>query len=154
MFLPAELFLNGYFFLFLITLCKLCRLSCLKIPGGQQFLNYSNQTVWHQRPCRSQSHRHHIFPHSDIWYEHWLKLLTCICICLMLWCWHMIVGSIIIWAGVQGFLLNRLVSVYSITYRLCSSVHATKVAEIVISWMNHQWIHEGIVLPYLLGKKT
>lgn len=39
---------------------------------------YSNPSIWHQQST-SVSHSDNIFPHSVVWCEQNLKLLTCIC---------------------------------------------------------------------------
>lgn len=52
---------------FQTILCKLERLSCVKIPRDQLFLKHSNQLAWHQKPCHGQSHWDHVVPHSDVW---------------------------------------------------------------------------------------
>ena len=44
------------FSLFQTILCKPYRWLCVKIPVDQQFLEYSEQPVWHQQPCHVQSH--------------------------------------------------------------------------------------------------
>lgn len=53
-----------------------------KIPGDnsfprdKQFLKQTNQSILNLKPCHDPNHT---FLHSDVWYEHLLKLLTCIC---------------------------------------------------------------------------
>ena len=70
-FLPAELLLTGCFLFFTkknIPFSVYSREMRVKIRGDQQFLRYSNRHVWHQQIT--------FLPHSDIWSEKQLNLLT------------------------------------------------------------------------------
>lgn len=67
-----------------LILSKLLRLLGMKIPGDQQLQKHSNQSVWLQQPCHGQNLCDNAAPppHSDGWWEHYLKLLAQICMIL------------------------------------------------------------------------